>query len=122
MGKVVGFELSSKHPEKAAAFYEAVFGWETGEPVWDYREVKTGQGAAEITGGISKGPEDFPHGTRIQIEVDSIDQTLTDAKRNGAVIVREKMEFDDFYLAYATDPAGIGFGLIERKNSLQKGD
>ncbi|MGE9527415.1 VOC family protein, partial [Escherichia coli] len=78
MGSVVGFELSSKHPEKAAAFYESVFGWDVGEPVWDYRQVKTERGS------ISKGPEDFPHGTRIQIEVDSIDQTLAAAKRNGA--------------------------------------
>jgi len=33
----------------------------------------------------------------------------------GAMLVREKMEFDEFFLAYLVDPTGLGFGLIERK-------
>ncbi|WP_191556303.1 VOC family protein [Metabacillus idriensis] len=116
MGRVVGFELNSADPEKAAAFYSAVFGWTVSEPLWDYSDVTTGkESAAGINGGISKGPEDYPHGTRIQIEVDSIDDALISAKANGAVIVRDKMEFDDFYLAYITDPTGVGFGVIQKK-------
>ncbi len=35
----------------------------------------------------------------------------------GATILREKMEFDDFYLAYLVDPTGIGIGLIQHKNN-----
>ena len=113
-GKVVGFELSSQEPEKAAAFYSNVFGWEVSEPKWDYQEVTTGHDDG-IGGGISKGPHDYPHGTRIQIEVVSIDETISAAKKNGAMVVREKMEFDQFYLAYMVDPTGVGIGLIEKK-------
>jgi uncharacterized protein len=116
MGRVVGFELSSQYPEKAAEFYSKVFGWKVAEPQWDYWEVTTGEeDKAGINGGISKGPHDYPHGSRIQIEVDSIDLAIANAKNNGAMIVRDKMEFDDFYLAYLVDPVGIGFGLIQRK-------
>jgi uncharacterized protein len=116
MGRVVGFELSSQHPEKAAEFYSNVFGWKVAEPQWDYREVTTGEeDKPGINGGISKGLHDYPHGSRIQIEVDSIDEAIASAKNNGAMIVRDKMEFDDFYLAYLVDPVGIGFGLIQRK-------
>jgi len=68
-----------------------------------------------MNGGISKGSSDYPHGTRIQIEVQSIDDTLAEAKKHGAVIVREKMEFDDFFLAYLADPTGIGIGIIQKK-------
>ncbi|WP_225230050.1 VOC family protein [Ureibacillus galli] len=68
-----------------------------------------------IIGGISKGPSDYPHGTRIQIEVDSIDEAVKKAIENGAKVVREKMEFDDFYLSYLVDPVGIGIGLYEKK-------
>lgn len=117
MGRVVGFELNSQDPEKAAAFYNKVFGWEVAPPFWDYREVTTGNEEIKgIDGGIGKGPSDFPHGTRIQIEVDAIDEVIAQAKNNGASILRDKMEFDNFYLAYLVDPTGIGIGLIQYKN------
>lgn len=29
------------------------------------------------------------------------------------MIVRDKMKFDDFYLAYLIDPVGLGFGRIQ---------
>ncbi|MEI5907063.1 VOC family protein [Bacillus spongiae] len=116
MGKVVGFELSSQEPEKAAEFYQNVFGWKVAEPRWDYWAISTGEEEkGGINGGIGKGPHDYPHGTRIQIEVDSIDDVISNAKENGAMIVREKMEFEEFYLAYLVDPTGVGFGLIENK-------
>lgn len=116
MGKVIGFELNSQEPEKAAKFYSTVFGWEIAEPHWDYREVLTGKDAQNVmNGGIAKGPHDYPHGTRIQIEVDSIETAISNAKNNGAIIVRDKMEFDHFYLAYLVDPTGLGFALIQKK-------
>lgn len=119
MAKVIGFEMSSQEPEKAAAFYSKVFGWEVAEPKWDYWAVSTGsEEKFGIDGGISKGPSDFPFGTRIQLEVDSIDEALKKAQEFGARIVREKMEFDDFYLAYLVDPVGIGFGLYEKKQMI----
>ncbi|WP_053218325.1 VOC family protein [Virgibacillus senegalensis] len=117
MAKVIGFELSSQEPEKAVQFYARVFGWEFGEPNWEYWPLISGNDTdnSRMSGGISKGPSDFPHGTRIQIEVESIDETLALATQNGAMVVREKMEFESFYLAYLVDPAGIGLGLIENK-------
>ncbi|WP_164670828.1 VOC family protein [Virgibacillus doumboii] len=114
MGKVAGFEISSQDPEKAVKFYSEVFGWETSDPQWGYWPVSMEKGNG-VSGGISKGPSDFPHGTRIQIEVDSIDDTIAKAKKNGAMVVRDKMEFDEFFLAYLVDPAGVGFGLIQQK-------
>ncbi|WP_186579566.1 VOC family protein [Aquibacillus kalidii] len=116
MGKVVGFELSSQDPQKAIEFYSSVFGWEIAEPQWDYWAVATTSDDTGINGGIGKGPNDHPHGTRIQIEVDSIDDAMEKAVNNGALIVRDKMEFDSFYLAYLVDPVGLGFGLIQKRN------
>ena len=118
MPRVIGFELNSQEPEKAADFYSNVFGWEVAEPQWDYWGVTTGNNDVPgINGGIARGPNDFPHGARIQIEVDSIDDAIRKSKNNGAVIVRDKMEFDHFYLAYLIDPVGLGFGLIQQKNA-----
>lgn len=118
MGRVVGFELNSQEPEKAAHFYSEVFGWGVGEPNWDYWPVVTGKDEKPgINGGIGKGPNDYPHGIRVQIEVDSIDEAIAKAKAHGAMVVRDKMEFADFYLAYLVDPVGLGIGLIESKES-----
>lgn len=33
----------------------------------------------------------------------------------GAEIVKDKMEFDNFYLAYLVDLVGNGIGLIQNK-------
>ncbi|MEQ6357859.1 VOC family protein [Lysinibacillus sp. M3] len=116
MGRVVGFELNSQEVEKAAAFYAKVFGWEVAAPNWEYWGVTTGDdNKSGINGGNAKGPHDYPFGTRIQIEVDSIDEAISKATKNGAVIVRDKMEFDEFHLAYLVDPTGLGFGMIQNK-------
>lgn len=120
MGRVIGFEINSQYPEKAAEFYSKVFGWKIAEPHWDYWEVKTGEEKPGIDGGIGKGPNDYPHGTRIQIEVEAIDEAISNATENGAMIVRDKMEFDEFYLAYLVDPVGLGIGLIQYKHDAQK--
>ncbi|UOR12674.1 VOC family protein [Halobacillus amylolyticus] len=116
MGKVVGFELNSQEPDKAAKFYSEVFGWGISDPQWDYRTVFPNQDTTtSLNGGISKGPADYPHGTRIQLEVVSLDDAMLKAEDNGAVVVRDKMEFDEFFLAYLVDPTGIGFGLIQKR-------
>lgn len=118
MGRVISFEMSSQNPEKATKFYSEVFGWEAAEANWGYWPVMTGTKEEQgIDGGISKGPADYPHGTRIILEVDSIDDALEKSKLNGAQIIREKMDFDNFYLAYIVDPVGICFGIIQNKKA-----
>ncbi|KGR77279.1 VOC family protein [Ureibacillus manganicus] len=114
MAKIIGFDMSSQEPEKAIEFYNNVFGWKISEPNYEYWSVDCGT-ESEIKGGISRGPADFPHGTRIQIEVDSIDEVIVQCCNNGAKVLREKMEFEKFFLAYLVDPVGIGFGLVEHK-------
>lgn len=116
LARVVLFEMNSQDPERAAAFYSEVFGWKTSTPNWGYHPVSTGSDKNKgIDGGISLGPSDYPHGTRIQIEVENIDESLQKSIESGAQVVRDKMEFDGFFLAYLVDPVGIGFGLIQYK-------
>lgn len=116
MARVVSFELSSQDPKKAVEFYSDVFNWKIETSQYNYWPVTTGDNnLTGINGGISLGPIDYPHGTRIQIEVESIDDTIEKALESGAELVRGKMEFDQFYLAYLEDPTGLGFGLIQKK-------
>ncbi len=118
LGRVIGFELNSQDPEKAANFYSKVFAWEIAELRWDYWAVTTGASEQNvINGGIGKGPSHYPHGVRVQSEVVSINDAIAKAMEEGAIIVREKMEFDEFYLAYLVDPTGLGFALIQNKKN-----
>ncbi|WP_442600706.1 VOC family protein [Paenibacillus sp. KN14-4R] len=116
MGRVVSFELNSQDPERASNFYSSVFGWKIAEPNWGYQDVTTGNDDKPgMNGGIAKGPNDYPHGTRIHIEVENIEEAIKKSIECGAQVVREKMEFDHFYLAYLVDPVGNGIGLIQNK-------
>lgn len=116
MNRVVLFELSSQNPEMQAKFFSTVFGWEVSEPQWGYRTAKTGSNETlGIDGGIAQGPAEFPQGTRMQIQVHSIDESLEKAIANGAEVSQPKMDLGDFYLAYIVDPTGVHLGLIQYK-------
>jgi predicted enzyme related to lactoylglutathione lyase len=116
MNRVVMFELSSQNPELQAKFFSTVFGWEVSEPQWGYSSAKTGTNEKPgINGGIAQGPAEFQQGTRIQIQVNSIDESVEKAIENGAKVVQAKMDVGDFYLAYIVDPTGLHLGLIQYK-------
>jgi predicted enzyme related to lactoylglutathione lyase len=78
--------------------------------------------ASILNGGISKGPHDFPHGPRIQIEVENIDESIKKSVEAGAQIVRDKMEFEHYDLAYfvdrrnwnRVDPIQVTVGVLRR--------
>ncbi|MEF3306918.1 VOC family protein [Paenibacillus sp. GYB003] len=108
--------VSSQNPEEQARFFSSVFGWDVSEPQWGYRTAITGSGDKPgIDGGIAAGPAHFQHGTRLQIQVDSIDESLDKAVENGATVIEAKMDLGAFYLAYFADPVGVQFGLIQYK-------
>jgi len=116
MGRVVAFEISSQEAEAQVAFYAKVFGWEVGAPNWGYYPVKTGPSErAGIDGGVAQGPEHFPVGVRLQIQVDSISDSIAKAIEHGGRVVQDVMDFDGCKLAYLVDPMGIHYGLIEYK-------
>lgn len=116
MNRVIAFEISSQDAEKQSKFYAEVFGWELGQPNWGYYPAKTGPSTEPgIDGGVAQGPSHFPVGVRLQIQVDSIDASISKAVENGATVVQEKMDFGDFALAYIVDPLGVQYGLIENK-------
>jgi uncharacterized protein len=116
MNRVVGFEISSQNAETQSKFYADVFGWDLAEPNWGYYPVKTGPSDKKgIDGGIAQGPEHFPVGVRLQIQVESINESITKAVEHGATVVQDVMDFGDFKLAYIVDPLGVHYGLIENK-------
>jgi uncharacterized protein len=114
MNRFVHFELASDDPEKTAAFYRDVFGWEIHKwegPV-DYYLVTTGdESKPGINGGLMQTNAEFK-GTINTIEVDDIDAAIAKVLANGGEIALPKDVIPGVgYQAYIKDNSGILVGL-----------
>jgi predicted enzyme related to lactoylglutathione lyase len=114
MNRFVHFELATDDPEKTAAFYREVFGWQIQKwegPV-EYWLVTTGDDSAPgINGGLMKTGGEF-RGTVNTIGVEDIDEAIDRVKANGGEIVLEKDAIPGVgYQAYIKDNMGIIIGL-----------
>lgn len=118
MQRVVHFEIYTADPERVQPFYADVFGWKfkkfEGGPV-EYWLVTTGNdNDAGINGGILRPREGQSPGTINTIAVPSLDETIKKIEQQGGGICVPKMAIPKMgWLAYAKDPAGNVFGLME---------
>ena len=111
---VVHWELLSKDPAKAAAFYEQVFDWKIQHrPELNYRLVDTG-GDGGINGGIMKPehPEPWPGNMTVYIDVDDLAAYRKRVVQAGGRILIEEQEVPGMgALSLFTDPDGRMMGL-----------
>ena len=115
---VVHFEIFASDVERARRFYERVFGWKfnkfEGGPI-EYWLVTTGDDKDPgINGGMTRPREGQSPGTLNTVAVKSLDQTMRKVEQRGGKICVPKMAIPKVgWLAYAADPAGNVFGIIE---------
>ena len=118
MPRIVHFEIYTDDPEAVRPFYQDVFGWKfskfEGGPV-EYWLVTTGDDKDPgINGGLIRPREGQSPGTLNTIAVASLDQSITKLEEHGGEICVPKMGIPGVgLLAYAQDPAGNVFGIIE---------
>ena len=121
MPRVVHFEIHAAEPEKAVAFYQAVFGWEITK--WDgpmeYWLIKTGpDGEPGINGGMLRRHGTID-GTAViayvcTVGVPSLEATMEAIAAAGGQIVVPKMAVPHIgWLAYAKDTQGNIFGILQ---------
>ena len=116
MPRVVHFEISADQPERAAEFYQKVFGWEISK--WDgpveYWVVKTGEDDQPgIGGGMMKRQENLPPVTNI-IDVDSVDEFAEKIADNGGKIIVPKEAIPGVgWFAYFADTEGNVSGIMQ---------
>ncbi len=121
MARVVHFEIYTDDPEAVRPFYESVFGWKIQK--WDgpveYWTVATGdESEAGINGGLLRPREGQSAGTLNTVAVESIDPALEKIQKQGGRICVPKMAIPTIgWLAYAEDPAGNVFGVLEPDSS-----
>jgi predicted enzyme related to lactoylglutathione lyase len=123
MPRVVHFEIHAEEPERAAAFYRALFGWELtkwGGPV-EYWLIRTGPPEQRgIDGGLVRRRGPSPAGGEPVIgyvctmDVTSADASLAEAVRLGGQVAVPKMPVPGVgWLAYAKDTEGNVFGMMQ---------
>jgi len=118
MNRVVHFEIYTEDPPAVQPFYQNVFGWKfqkfEGGPI-EYWLVMTGDDTQPgINGGLARPREGQSPGTLNTISVSSIDESIEKIEKSGGKICVPKMAIPKIgWLAYAEDPAGNVFGIIE---------
>jgi len=115
MGRVIHFEIPVKEPDRAAAFYQKVFGWKVDK--WDgpmeYWMVSTGaEGAPGINGGMLKRGNVTT--TTNTIGVDSVDASVAAVTKAGGKLIMAKTAIPGVgYFAYCEDTEGNLFGVMQ---------
>jgi len=118
MQRPVHFEIYTEHPEAVQPFYHDVFGWTfkrfEGGPV-EYWLVTTGSDKeGGINGGVLHPREGQSPGTINTITVSSLAETIRKIEECGGSVCVPKMAIPKMgWLAYAQDPQGNVFGLME---------
>jgi uncharacterized protein len=121
MNRPVHFEIHADNPERAVAFYSALFGWKFTK--WDgpmpYWMIKTGDGMG-IDGGMvpRRGPppiEGQPvNACPVTMNVASCDEAVSAITANGGTIALPRMAIPGVgWLAYGKDTEGNIFGVMQ---------
>jgi predicted enzyme related to lactoylglutathione lyase len=126
MSRVVHFEIHADDPQRAMAFYSALFAWKFikfGE--MDYWLVITGD---ESSPGINGGML-LRHGARegkaflafvCTVDVKNIDACLKEVEKAGGQVTLAKHAIPKIgWFAYARDTEGNVFGLLQSDKSAK---
>jgi predicted enzyme related to lactoylglutathione lyase len=123
MSRVIHFEIHAENPELAISFYSGLFGWEFKK--WDgpmpYWLITTGpDGQPGINGGLVPRRGAAPtQGQAVSsyvctIGVDNLDAVLNKLTTQAGKIALPKMPIPGVgWLAYAIDPEGNTFGMMQ---------
>ena len=117
MPRPTHFEIPADNPEKLIGFYQSVFGWTAQR--WDggpmpYWLVTTGPDSEPgINGGIM--PKQHPGQPCVNtVTVPNLDATVAKVTASGGNLALPKMAVPGVgWLAYATDPEGHIFGMMQ---------
>jgi uncharacterized protein len=122
MSRVIHFEIPASDPNRAAAFYQRVFGWKFDK--WagpmDYWLVNTGnEGTPGINGGMLRKPGPVSVTTNT-IDVESVDIAVAAVVKAGGKQMMPKSPIPGVgYFAYCEDTEGNLFGVMQADKSAK---
>jgi predicted enzyme related to lactoylglutathione lyase len=121
---VVHFEIPADQPERAAKFYQELFGWDiakyegvAGMEYWMVQTVPTGEDGRPTRPGVNGGlmRRMFPGQAPVNyIAVESVDEFVRKAEKLGAKLLVGKQPVPSMgWFAQFTDPEGNVFAIWE---------
>ena len=123
MSRVVHFEIHAENPERAIAYYQAVFGWtfQKWDGPMDYWMIVTGPDTERgINGGMIRrmgpGPLEMQavNAYVCTIGVSAVDESVAKSVAAGGVIALPKMPIPGIgWLAYVKDTEGNILGVMQ---------
>jgi predicted enzyme related to lactoylglutathione lyase len=117
MPRVIHFEMYTDDPERGRKFYQDVFGWQFNKrtgPQEYWLDTTGEEGEPGINGGMMRPRPGQSPGTINTIGVPSLDQVIKKIEHQGGTICVPKMAIPGVgWLAYAEDPTGNVFGVLE---------
>lgn len=115
MAKVVHFEIPADDPQRAAAFYLDVLGWESmrfGDQ--EYWRVRAGEEAEPGADGALLPRDDVHRAPVVIASVLDIEDTLAKVVAGGGRVVQPRLPIPGMgWSAYFIDPEGNTLGLFE---------
>ena len=117
MSSVVHFEFSVPHPEEAATFYSAVFGWsitKLPDPI-RYWQIRTAEAPAQraIPGGIVQSKSGSAR-VSVTIQVSSLSEACARVTAQGGNLITEPQTIPGYGVhVLCRDPQGNFFALLE---------
>jgi predicted enzyme related to lactoylglutathione lyase len=127
MNRVIHFEIHAADPERAMAFYQALFGWTFAK--WgdfDFWQITTGEGEPGVNGGLVRRHGENPAagapvmGSVFSVHVASVDATLARIPAAGGAVALAKQAIPGVgWTAYGLDTEGNVFGLMQEDPQAQ---
>jgi len=113
---VLQFQIISKDPDQAAAFYSSLFGWKiNSQNPLGYRRIETGS-AEGIQGGIWPAPPQAPTFAQLFIGVDDVREAVASAEKLGAkLLIPPTVLPEGDEMAVLHDPQGMPFAVWKRQ-------
>ena len=124
MDRVVHFEIQAENPERAATFYQKVFGWKIQKweggsmEYWMIMTAEKDSKAPGINGGLLRRPAKAPSqacGTNAYvctIQVKNFDDTAKKIKKVGGIVAMPKFALPKMaWQGYFLDTEGNTFGV-----------
>lgn len=114
---IIFADLSTYSPKVSMAFYEAVFGWN----FYLEADYYVGFSGNNAVAGLYETPAKFqamgmPHFWMTYIQVNSVEETVKNAKALGGIVEMQQTITDFGKVALIRDPQGAGFTIYEGDN------
>ena len=112
VGGISYLRIPAEDPRRAAAFYEAVFGWRVDS---DRQDPSFEDGTGHVIGHIvADQPVAGEGGVRPYVYVERVDDTLDKAVAEGGEVVTPPYPEGNLRVATFRDPAGNVIGVWQR--------